>query len=189
MAGLSSSKPMEDRWRSLLPVDKSWRERWSDFGIDYVAPHDLSKSSEYPENSFDVIYSHACLGHIPSPQLQLVAAEMHRILKTNGISCHVIDLVDDHANVDPSIGPLDFLKYDDETWQRIGNSKLHYQNRLRPRDYVQLFAPPGWNIKCQLNPDARVKVDRTGFAKQFQDLTDEELQSERFSLIATKSGD
>lgn len=184
IAGRSSSQEMEQRWRALLPVDKSWRQRWNDLGIEYVAPYDLSKANKYPANSFDVIYSHSCIGFIPREDFGSVVSEMHRLLRPDGISCHVVDLTDDHANLDASIGPLDFLKYDEATWQRIGNCRLHYQNRFRPRDYVQFFESPAWRVKYDLNPDPSVKVNRTGFAEQFQGLSDEELQSERFTLIA-----
>lgn len=46
---------------------------------------------------------------------------------------------------DPRISVYNFLRYSDRRW-RIVNSSLHFQNRLRARDYRALFVEAGLEV-------------------------------------------
>jgi hypothetical protein len=63
------------------------------------------------------------------------------------------------------------LYYADEEWEKY-NPSLHYQNRLRHRDYVELFAQQGFEVleERRLESDERtlVQLDTSRLAVRFR---------------------
>ena len=57
----------------------------------------------------------------------------------------IIDYCDHYSYFDKSISVYNFLRYPALVW-KLFNSSLHYQNRLRHRDYLNLIKSAGFEI-------------------------------------------
>jgi SAM-dependent methyltransferase len=136
----------EGPWRRRLdprPVRSidDLRER---YGISYLAPRD-ARQTGLPQGSFDVITSTVTLEHIPAADILTILRECRRLLPPGGVLTSEIDMKDHYSYFDPSISPYNFLKFPEWVWW-LGNSPLHYQNRLRAPDYLRLFEQAGMRL-------------------------------------------
>lgn len=123
------------------------------FGIAYRAPYDARRTA-FAEDSFDLISSTFTLEHIPGPDIVDILRECGRVLAPGGVISSSIDMQDHYSFVDPRISPYNFLRYSDRVWGLI-NSRSHYQNRLRARDYVELHRRAGLTlIDCRISTPA-----------------------------------
>ncbi len=119
------------------------------FGIGYHAPYD-ARHTTFPDASFDLISSTFTLEHIPGADIVEILRECGRMLAPGGVISSSIDMQDHYSFVDPSISAYNFLRYSDRVWRLI-NSRSHYQNRLRARDYVELHRRAGLHvIDCRI---------------------------------------
>ncbi|MGH9278625.1 MAG: class I SAM-dependent methyltransferase [Acidimicrobiales bacterium] len=109
-------------------------------GISYRAP--LDRSTGLPAGSVDGITSTNTLEHIPPADIAAILRECRRLLAPGGVMSFQIDYQDHYSYFDPSISVYNFLRYDDRRW-RLYNPSLHFQNRLRHRDYLDLIAGAG----------------------------------------------
>jgi SAM-dependent methyltransferase len=114
------------------------------FGIRYLAPYDARKTN-FQDESFDFISNTATLEHIPYEDLIQIFYECHRILKKNGIISCLIDLKDHYSYFDKSISYYNFLKFGENSFKYI-NSSVFYQNRLRYKDYIEIFKKCNYKI-------------------------------------------
>jgi len=176
--------------RSLRRVDPSPVRSMADlrerFGIDYRAPCD-ARGTGLAAGSFDLISSTFTLEHIPRDDIAPILRECARLLADGGIVRCSIDMQDHYAFDDPRISVYNFLRYSDRRWRLI-NSSLHYQNRLRARDYRELFAEAGLSIIDEVleTPDAdrRKQLQRVPLAPCFASAyTADEL--EPYAMVAT----
>ena len=95
--------------------------------------------------SVDCITSTNTLEYIPPADILAILRECRRLLRPGGVMCHRIDYLDHYSYFDKAIHPYHFLRYSDDKW-RWFNSSLHYQNRLRHRDYLSLFRQAGFDV-------------------------------------------
>ena len=138
-------------------------------GIDYRAPCD-ARGTGLPDEGVEFITSTSTMEHISRSDLQLILAECHRILDSRGAISFVIDYKDHYSYFDPQISPYNFLRYDERQWRRF-NPSLHHQNRLRHRDFLELFEAAGFKVTEEWvtrrnfrRPEAtRTGWDRAGF--------------------------
>lgn len=176
------------RWAGLHPHGKPWQKHWNDRGIEYHAPFDFRKT-KWQANSVDMIYSNSCISYIPKRNLEKIFQESVRILKPGGWIAHNLMPYDDYASSDSSITPLNFLRYDEETWERIGNTSLHYQNRLRPISYLSLVERYGLSIQFlerrQHHLNKKMLI-RSELDDEFRYLPDEELLCAHFLMVVDK---
>jgi SAM-dependent methyltransferase len=110
--------------------------------IDYRAPCD-ARSTGLREDSIDYVTSTNTLEHIPPDEIVAILREVHRILKPSGLASFQVDYNDHYSYFDTTIGPYNYLQFDDRGWHRY-NSALHFQNRLRHDDYLRLFRDAGF---------------------------------------------
>jgi ubiquinone/menaquinone biosynthesis C-methylase UbiE len=94
----------------------------------------------------DCITSTNTLEHIPPNEIKAILKECYRILKKDGILSFQIDYQDHYSYFDKNISVYNFLKFNQGTWNTFFNPSLHYQNRLRHKEYLQLFYESGFNI-------------------------------------------
>jgi SAM-dependent methyltransferase len=180
--------------RSLRRIDASpvgsladLRER---FGIDYRAPCD-ARGTGLAADSFDLISSTFTLEHIPRDGIVAILRESHRLLADGGIVSCSIDMQDHYAFDDTRISVYNFLRYSDRRWRFI-NSSLHYQNRLRARDYRELFAEAGLatihDVLYTPAAEHRAQLRRLPLAPRFaRGYTVGELEPIAMVVIATSS--
>ena len=115
------------------------------YNIFYKAPMDAA-STNLQDESIDLIVSNATLEHIPLDSIKAILKESYRILKPGGIMSHAIDYKDHWAYIDGNLSYYDFLKYNEKKWE-YKNPSLNYQNRLRHKDYLDLFIKAGFQIE------------------------------------------
>jgi SAM-dependent methyltransferase len=116
----------------------------ADMGITYSAPFD-ARETGYPDGSIDLIASTNTLEHIPQDDLRAILKEGRRILAPGGIMSMGVDYSDHYSHADGSIGPHNFLQFSEAEWEAHQHDH-HYQNRLRHKDYAQMFREAGLTI-------------------------------------------
>jgi SAM-dependent methyltransferase len=176
------------RWLGLRPGKHRWEDVWKSHGIAYQAPLDFRQSG-LPSESVDIVYSNSTLNYVPAPILPGIALESARILKPGGRALHDISVYDDFSSSDPSISSWNFLGFGDEDWERMGNSRLHHQNRWRPSWYAALMIESGMKIvweECLPGSDAKPDLDRAFLYPRFRDLPAEEILCRHYLLAAVK---
>ena len=114
------------------------------YGIDYRAPCD-ARQTGFHARSIDCITSTSTLEHIPLGDIRLILRECHRILRDDGLISVLIDYDDHYSYFDSTICPYNYLQYSDRIWS-LFSPPLHYQNRLRHRDYLELFHSVGFDV-------------------------------------------
>lgn len=168
---------------------RSLSELQTRFGIDYRAPCD-ARNTGLPARSFDLISSTFTLEHIPRDDIAPILRECARLLADGGIVSCSIDMNDHYAFDDPRISVYNFLRYTDRRWRLI-NSSLHYQNRLRARDYRELFAQAGLStVEEVYTPDLehRERLRSLPLAPRFaRAYTLDELEPSAMRVMATAS--
>jgi SAM-dependent methyltransferase len=148
--------------------------------VEYRCPDGIETTTLLPE-SFDIIYSSACLEHVRDP----VAASRRiaALLKPGGVTTHGIDLRD-HRDFDD---PLDFLRYPDWLWHGV-SSRRTYTNRWRASDWKLAFEKSGLR---DIQLKAIETVDVTGDTRQrlhrtFQRKPLDDLALTQIEITATK---
>ncbi len=113
--------------------------------IQYRAPADAANTG-LPDRSIDVQMSYTVFEHIPRDTLQAILLEANRILTPDGLVLHHIDPSDHFSHEDPSILPINFLRYSDDEWNRIAGNQFAYHNRIRAAEFADLYAECGHEI-------------------------------------------
>ena len=114
------------------------------FGIDYRAPVD-ARCTGIQEAVINLIVSNSTLEHIPKDDIVKIFQECYRILKKGGIISCRINYEDHWSHFGRSISIYNFLKYSPSEWRRY-NPSLHYQNRLRHSDYLDMISQTGFEL-------------------------------------------
>ena len=114
------------------------------YGIYYIAPYDATKI-HLSNKSIDACISTNTLEHIPKFDIILIFSELYKKLKDEGIVSLIIDYSDHYAHSDNNISLLNFLKFSNRQWKRY-NHNIHFQNRLRHYEYIDIFEKIGFRI-------------------------------------------
>ena len=158
------------------------------FGIDYRAPLD-ARVTGLPAGSMDLISSTNTLEHIPEDDIAAIMRECARLLSADGlVSCRV-DLQDHYSFFDSGISVYNYLRYSDRAWKLV-NSRIHYQNRLRARDYLAFFEQGGLQVTDytlgEPTPEHRATLSTLPIATRFTaKYRPEELIPVSIDLTAT----
>jgi len=158
------------------------------YGIDYLAPCD-ARHTGLPTSSIDCISSTDTLEHIPPEDIAKILQECHRILSEDGVLSFVIDYDDHYSYFDPKISKYNFLRYSDHRWA-LFNPSLHYQNRLRHRDYIRLLETAGFDVLEDQHKDASDLemniLSQLSLAKRFKSYSVRELAVHNALIVARK---
>lgn len=159
------------------------------YGIDYRAPYDARKTN-LEEKSIDCITSTNTLEHIPSQDIKAILKECHRILKDDGIMSFQIDYQDHYSYFDTNISVYNFIKFSDQTWNLFFNPSLHYQNRLRHIDYLNIFNEAGFKIlQEEVNrgtPQDLKTIQTISINEKFSHYSLKEIAIRRALIVLTK---
>jgi hypothetical protein len=128
-----------------LPKVYSQDELLARYNIDYIAPYLIADLEKMPIK-FDCFISTNTFEHIPMLQIIEYMGTMKRVLKRNAYLSIIIDYSDHFSHTDKNISKLNFLKYSDLTFDRFFNTEVHYQNRLRHFDYLNIFNNAGFEV-------------------------------------------
>lgn len=111
----------------------------------------FSDLSEIADASYDVVVSNSVLEHIE--YFESFAQEMGRVTKRGGAQFHGVDFAD-HRNYG---GPLEYLLYDEETFDKIFKIRLgECGHQRRPKEVIEFFEKNGFLSS---------EVDCTNFAE------------------------
>jgi SAM-dependent methyltransferase len=158
------------------------------YGIRYFAPRD-ARDTELASRSVDCITSTSTLEHISPNDIGAILRECHRILRPEGLLSMSVDYADHYSHFDKSISEYNFLRYSERAW-KLFNPPLHYQNRLRHPDYVQLFESNRFEIveerRREGSPADLAIVLAMPLAKRFERYTAEDLAARGASFVLRK---
>ena len=113
--------------------------------IEYRAPSDAANPG-LPDGSIDLQVSYTVFEHIPGAVLLSILKAANRLLAPKGVTLHHVDLSDHFAHDDRSISLINFLRFSDEQWRKLGGNQFAYHNRLRIEDYKRIYAEAGHQI-------------------------------------------
>jgi hypothetical protein len=140
----------------------------------HVHVGDASNSGR-PAGSADLVFTCGVLEYVPRPILPKLLAEFRRVASKRSATVHWVNLSDEFAIFDSSIGPFNFLQYPEPKWRRL-ESPLISNNRHRIRDYRELIAKAGFVMKAEENELGRIEdLKRIQPAPEFQGYTTEDL--------------
>ncbi len=156
--------------------------------IRYFAPADAA-STGLPPASVDIVYSVAVFEHIGGAALRDILSETARILTTDGLTVHIIDLSDHFSHTDGSITTVNFLRYSDAAWDFIAGNSFAYCNRLRASEYASLFQASelemlSWDAASDGKALEALKTGRIKINPRFGSYTFEDLASVSVEVVA-----
>jgi ubiquinone/menaquinone biosynthesis C-methylase UbiE len=158
--------------------------------IRYIAPGDASNTGLSSE-SIDYHISNTVLEHIDRENIQKIMAEAKRVMKSDGLAIHFIDLSDHFQHQDSQINKINFLKYTEKEWLKIAGNNFAYCNRLRSSAYLELF--DGFEIlkiNREVDSESLQQLSSGIFAvdAEFKNMDGEDLACTALSVCLTKSG-
>jgi SAM-dependent methyltransferase len=158
------------------------------YGIEYTAPCD-ARNTKLEAGSVDFVTSTNTLEHIPRHDIESILRECHRLLRCDGVMSFRTDYQDHYSYFDSTISVYNFLQYSDKAWS-LFNPSLNYQNRMRHRDYLEIFRKCGFEVleeKLKLGSAADVgTVERLPLASRFSGYTPDELAVRGSTVVLRK---
>jgi len=180
-----------DRYRRVPRGACSFQDLFGPLNISYHYPGD-ARDTGLPNNSMDLVVSSNVLEHIPREIQTDIHRESARILRDEGLAVHRFNPQDHFATVDSKITHANFLQYSTEQWHWLGGSGLSYHNRLRSRDFREMFIEAGFDLViCRERIDQRsLETIRSGMLPihpDFQRYTPEELAADYMWTVCRKA--
>ena len=175
------------RWRPLAAAP-DFASQLAAGRIEFFAPAPAS-AAPLADGTVDLFFSTCVLEHIPEADLRGVHRETRRLLKPGGLVYHIVDLSDHFAHGDPSLPRLNFLRYDDRAWARLGQNRLFHLNRLRAVEMKRLLDEAGLGVifvEAQTDPADVEFVRGLALPPRFRGLTPEEIAAHLCHLVAEK---
>lgn len=133
----------------------------------------LNSLRNLPGECVDFIFSHAVLEHIRKSEFIETSKEFWRILKSGGVSSHVIDFTD---HLEQSINNL---RFSDRFWEAewVASSGF-YTNRLRLGEMTRIFEDRGFKVDVLEKTEWRVvPISKKRLSVHFMSMTDAELKT------------
>jgi SAM-dependent methyltransferase len=189
-AGYSDSKLFEDRLSQLMAFKGDLPAFLDLINTEWLAPADARHLS-FPDNCFDFHFSYAVFEHVPGPIIRDILKEAKRLLHSQGVLLHAIDLSDHFSYSDNSITKINFLQFSDERWQRLAGNQYMYHNRLRAFEFYRLFEEEGVFLarKTENVDTPSLEALKRGFPldSRFKSMPPEELAVTNINLVGSFS--
>ena len=143
-----------------------------------------ARNLSLPDDSVAYICSNNTFEHIYPEVLKDILKEFKRVIYTEGVMSHFIDMSDHFAHSDDSITIYNFLQFDEKTWRKVDN-KIQPQNRLRFRAYKDIYeALKIPFIEDQVRPGYLKDLLRQPISAEFSKYTPDELAESHGYLIS-----
>ncbi len=129
---ITREHPHYDRISALLEkvlAANNFAELYASLDLDYVI-EEKGRLTQFPDASFDCVFSSDVLEHIPETGADQVIKEINRILKPGGYSIHYIATTDHLAHYDSKMSCKNYLRYSDRTWKLFFENEVQYFNRF-----------------------------------------------------------
>lgn len=134
-----------ERRMHLLSAARTFQDLTQLIDLSYHAPEDFSGAG-LEADSVDIIYSNLVLEHVTPEALIRILRESHRVSRPGARCWHNVDFTDHYSHTHRGLSHINFLRYSESFWNRIGQNDILYQNRMRRSDYVRLFKRAGYEI-------------------------------------------
>ncbi len=105
----------------------------------------MSLHPNFESGSIDVISTTSVFEHVPADVCDAIIAEFRRVIHKDGLMSHTVDYSDHYAHADSNITSYNYLQFDERRWKMF-NPGIHFQNRLRTKDYSRKFDANGFQI-------------------------------------------
>jgi SAM-dependent methyltransferase len=186
-AGLVDPALLDDRLDALEALPSGSPDDLRSLNVHYAAPGDAARMPD-ADDTFDLSFSMTVLEHVTPPAMAAILAETRRVLKPSGFAAHLIDPSDHFAHQDASITRINFLRFSEREWQRLGGNEFSYCNRLRAPDLERLFTDADFAIeRCLRTVDERsVAAVKRGFPihPDYRDYDPDDLCTTELELYA-----
>jgi predicted SAM-dependent methyltransferase len=139
----------------------------------------LTSLRDVPSASVDFIWSHAVLEHIRVDEFLPTMRELRRIVRSDGVCSHRVDL-QDHLG-----GQLNNMRIPSHLWERDWMARSgFYTNRIRMRQMVGLFEEAGFAVDVPWTAEwSRIPTARSSMAREFHNLSDADLLVYAFDAV------
>jgi len=102
----------------------------------------LNSLKELPSRSVDLVFSHAVLEHVRRAEFLETQIECRRVMRTDAIASHRIDLRD-HLG-----GRLNNLRFSEALWEsQFFSFSGFYTNRIQFSEMLDLFSKAGFSVE------------------------------------------
>jgi SAM-dependent methyltransferase len=155
--------------------------------VEYLAPGDATQT-KLPDDSVDIVFSNSVLEHVTHDVLRAMMRESRRILQPGGLVMHSINCGDHYAYFDKRINFMNYLQFSEDAWQ-FWNNDLQYQNRLRPRHFIEATEDVGLIMricKHKARPDLLAALPGMHIAPEFAGYPPEQLACKSIDIVAAK---
>lgn len=123
----------------------------------------------------DLITSNNTFEHVYADVLRDILLSFKRVLKSNGLMSHFIDMSDHFAHLDHSITIYNFLRFSEQEWAMIDNS-IQPQNRWRIPQFRELYQKLEIPITEELNRKGDLEaLNRVPIHPSFQHIAPADL--------------
>jgi len=180
--GLPRSPALPDGSPSTRELAASW-------GIDYRAPAD-ARNVDLAAQSIEMVTSCDVLEHVPIEDMAAILVECRRILRDDGILRIRVDYQDHYWYFDSGTSPYNFLGFSPRAWRRY-NPSLHFQNRIRHMELLDLIQESGLDVleddHPMPTPEDLAMLDATPLAQEFRSMEREGVAIRFANLSLVKS--
>jgi len=159
----------------------SFEELLSRFNIIYLK-RGLQSFAQIADSSVDMIFSHSAIEHVRLKELPDIVAEMSRVIFSDGVMSHNIDLMD---HLDYS---LNNLRFSEKIWESDFFAKSgFYTNRLRYSQIIKYFENNDFVITYQDNGKwLDYPIDLKKINNEFAHLSGEDLLIRTMHIVGRK---
>ena len=148
----------------------SFEELLSRFNIIYLK-RGLQSFAQIADSSVDMIFSHSAIEHVRLKELPDIVAEMSRVISSDGVMSHNIDLMD-HLNYS-----LNNLRFSEKRWESDFFAKSgFYTNRLRYSQLLDIFQDNNFTVMYKDKGEwVNFPIDLKKINKEFAVLSNNDL--------------
>lgn len=100
----------------------------------------------FADGVYAAIYSGSVLQHVRREILDGYICDIGRLLKPGGYSMHTVDLHDQLYYYDRSVPSKNYMRFSDQTWQRMFQNDVQYFNRVQRPEWLALFRNAGLEL-------------------------------------------
>ncbi len=131
------------------------------------------------DQSVDFIWSQAVLEHIRLHEFEETMNELRRVLRTDGVCSHRVDLKDYLG------GGANNLRFGSYLWEADWmTSSGFYTNRIRFKEMMTIFENTGFDAQItNMNKWSEVPISREKLVREFREIDNENLLISGFNVI------
>ena len=138
------------------------------------------------DESIDIIWTKSVLEHVKN--YERIILEMNRVLKLNGVMCHIIDLRD-HTTLENGKDWLRSLRFSNRVWELMLSNRTNWTNRLRSSQWKEAFRSSGFQPiieNIEILPFHK-DFTKNKLVKPYRDMTEDDLRVAWLKVLYQKT--